>query len=203
MTGDLTPAASTIELAGTVVDVAIATLAANGGVDANQVIAYDLAHAAAVVETGRALLDYGGKGDEEGAITCAYIADAVADLTGKLYGREADWGVEPGALDATRQFVAAHRDPAFLAALAEGPGPLHLDEEFELVRDTFRRFAEDKIRPVAEHVHRTNGDVPEEIIQGIAELGGFGLSVPAEYGGFAEGGESDYLAMVVATEELS
>ncbi|MET0884194.1 MAG: acyl-CoA dehydrogenase family protein, partial [Acidimicrobiales bacterium] len=31
----------------------------------------------------------------------------------------------------------------------------------------------------------------------------FGLSVPAEYGGFAEGGESDYLAMVVATEELS
>jgi (2S)-methylsuccinyl-CoA dehydrogenase len=203
MTGDLTAAASAIELAGTVVDRATTTLAANGGVDANQVIAYDLAHAAAVVETGRALLDYGGKGDEEGAITCAYIADGVADLTGKLYGREADWGVEPGALDPTREFVAAHRDPAFLASLAESPGPLHLDEEFELVKDTFRRFAEDKIRPVAEHVHRTNGDVPEEIIQGIAELGGFGLSVPAEYGGFAEGGESDYLAMVVATEELS
>ena len=143
------------------------------------------------------------KGDEEGAVTCAYIADGVADLTGKLYGREAAWGVEPGALDTTREFVAAHRDPAFLASLAEAPGPLHLDEEFELVRDTFRRFAEDKIRPVAEHVHRTNGDVPEEIIQGIAELGGFGLSVPEEYGGFAEGGESDYLAMVVATEELS
>jgi (2S)-methylsuccinyl-CoA dehydrogenase len=203
MTGDLTAAASAIELAGTVVDRAVATLAANGGVDANQVIAYDLAHAAAVVETGRALLDYGAKGEEEGAITCAYIADAVADLTGKLYGREADWGVEPGALDDTRPFVAAHRDPAFLAALATAPGPLHLDDEFELVRDTFRRFAEDKIRPVAEHVHRTNADVPEEIIQGIAELGGFGLSVPAEYGGFAEGGESDYLAMVVATEELS
>ena len=38
---------------------------------------------------------------------------------------------------------------------------------------------------------------------GLAELGGFGLSVPEEYGGFASGGESDYLAMVVATEELS
>ena len=52
-------------------------------------------------------------------------------------------------------------------------------------------------------MHRTNGDVPEEIITGLAEIGAFGLSVPEEYGGFATGGESDYLGMVVATEELS
>ena len=52
-------------------------------------------------------------------------------------------------------------------------------------------------------MHRTNADVPEEIIAGLAELGGFGLSVPEEYGGFATGGESDYIGMVVATEELS
>ena len=72
-----------------------------------------------------------------------------------------------------------------------------------MVRDTFHRFAEDKIRPVAEHIHRENADIPEEIISGLAEIGGFGLSVPEEYEGFAAGGESDYLAMVVATEELS
>jgi (2S)-methylsuccinyl-CoA dehydrogenase len=191
VTGDLTAAASAIDLAGGVVDRAIAKVAASGGVDANQVVAYDLAHAAAVVETGRAVLDYGGKGETEAALTCAYVADALAELSGKLYGREAEWGVEPGALDAAREFVAAHRDPAFLASLASTPGPLHLDEEFDLVRDTFRRFAEDKIRPVAEHVHRTNGDIPEDIISGMAELGGFGLSVPEEYGGFAAGGESD------------
>ena len=71
------------------------------------------------------------------------------------------------------------------------------------MRETFHRFAEDKVRPHAEHVHRTNGDIPEEIIAGLAELGGFGLSVPEEYGGFATGGESDYMGMVVATEELS
>ena len=52
-------------------------------------------------------------------------------------------------------------------------------------------------------MHRTNADVPEEVIAGLAELGGFGLSVPEEYGGFATGGESDYMGMVVATEELS
>jgi (2S)-methylsuccinyl-CoA dehydrogenase len=34
-------------------------------------------------------------------------------------------------------------------------------------------------------------------------MGAFGLSVPAEYGGYSEGGDGEYLAMVVATEELS
>jgi (2S)-methylsuccinyl-CoA dehydrogenase len=37
----------------------------------------------------------------------------------------------------------------------------------------------------------------------MAEMGGFGMSVPEAYGGFATGGEADYLGMVVATEELS
>jgi (2S)-methylsuccinyl-CoA dehydrogenase len=87
--------------------------------------------------------------------------------------------------------------------MKHGTGPTHLSDDFELVAETFRRFADDKIRPVAEHVHRTNADVPEEIIAGLAELGGFGLSVPEEYGGFATGDESDYMGMVVATEELS
>ena len=82
-------------------------------------------------------------------------------------------------------------------------GPRHLGEDFELVRETFHRFAEEKVRPHAEHVHRTNADIPEDVIEGLAELGGFGLSVPEEYGGYASGGESDYMGMVVATEELS
>ena len=56
----------------------------------------------------------------------------------------------------------------------------------------------DKVRPAAEHIHRDNTDIPEDLITGLTELGTFGLSVPAEYGGFAEGGESEYLAMVVA-----
>ncbi len=73
----------------------------------------------------------------------------------------------------------------------------------ELVQDTFRAFADNVVAPQAEHVHRTNGDVPEDVIDGLAEIGAFGLSVPAEYGGYSEGGDSEYLGMVVATEELS
>ena len=49
-----------------------------------------------------------------------------------------------------------------LAALATTEGPRHLGEDFELVRETFHRFAEEKVRPHAEHVHRTNADIPEE-----------------------------------------
>jgi (2S)-methylsuccinyl-CoA dehydrogenase len=67
----------------------------------------------------------------------------------------------------------------------------------------FHRFAEEQVRPHAEHIHRTNDDIPESIITGLSELGGFGLSVPEEFGGFATGGESEYLGMVIATEELS
>ena len=200
---DLAAAAAAVEAASAVVDGAARHLAANGGVDANQAIAYDLAHAAAAVETSRALLAYGSRGEVEAKLTCAFVADAVHDLASKLLGREAGWATTPTALESTLEFVGRFRDPAFLASLAGTDGDRHLDEDFELVRDTFRRFAEDQIRPHAEHVHRTNADVPESIISGLGELGAFGLSIPEAYGGYATGGESDYLGMVVATEELS
>jgi (2S)-methylsuccinyl-CoA dehydrogenase len=201
-TPDLTVAKSVIDAAAEVVRGATAALAASS-IDAEQVLAYDLAHAAAAVEAGRTMLDYGAKGDTEAALTCAFIADAVAELATRIFGREDQWGVKADVLDDTREFVATYRAPTFVASLAEQSGPRHLDGDFELVQDTFRRFAEEKIRPVAEHIHRENADIPEDIISGLAEMGGFGLSVPEEYGGFSTGGESEYLGMVVATEELS
>ena len=127
----------------------------------------------------------------------------IHDLVAKLIGRDQLWGVDPGLLRPANDFVTRFRDPEMIASLATTPGDRHLDDEMEMVRDSFRAFAIDVIAPHAEHVHRTNGDVPEEIVQGLAELGAFGLSVPAEYGGFSEGGDNEYLAMVVATEELS
>src|SRR6056297_1213746 len=200
---DLHAAAAAIDAAHGVVRRAVARLAETGSVDADQVLAYDAAHAASAVETARSMLDYGNKGDVEARLTCAFVADAVHDIATKIFGREAQWGVEPGALDGTREFLAAYRDPAFLADLAGEAGPRHLDDDFEMVQDTFRRFADNEIRPVAEHIHRHNDDIPESIISGLAEMGGFAMSVPEEYGGFASGTESDYMGMVVATEELS
>jgi (2S)-methylsuccinyl-CoA dehydrogenase len=199
----LAAAVDAVELAQHLVDQCCAAVQTNGGVDANQVVTYDVAHAAAAVATARATLTYGELGETEARLACAFVADVLADLIGRVAGREADWGVDAGWSAPAAAFLSAHRDPAVLAALAGVEGPRHLGSDFELVRETFHRFAEEKVRPQAEHVHRTNGDVPEEIITGLAELGGFGLSVPEEYDGFATGGESDYIGMVVATEELS
>jgi (2S)-methylsuccinyl-CoA dehydrogenase len=202
MTDALDQAVDVIDTARSVVDAAVARLASSG-LESNQVVAYDVAHAAAALQCSRGLLGYGSEGDVEERITLAFTADAVADLAAKLFGRESEWGVEPGVLESTREFVAAYRSPEFLAALGDEEGPRHLDDDFEMVQDAFRRFAEDKLRPIAEHIHRNNGDIPEDVITGLAEMGAFGLSIPEEYGGFASGGESDYIAMVVATEELS
>ncbi|GAC1479930.1 MAG: acyl-CoA dehydrogenase family protein [Acidimicrobiales bacterium] len=203
LTPDLNAAAAAIEHAKSVVDSGARRLAELGDIDANQVLAYDLAHAAAAVENARAIVDYGNKGELEAAIACAFIADAVYDVAIKILGREQDWGVNPGVLGEAITTTAAWRSAEFLSSIAGKPGPRHLDSDFEMVQDTFRRFAEEQVKPVAEHIHRHNEDIPETIIGGLAEIGTFGLSVPAEYGGFSEGGEGEYLAMVVATEELS
>ena len=201
---DLVAAADTIEIAGNVVGKAIRHLAAGGGPDRHQVLAYDLAHAAAQVAAAKALLDYGAKGELEARITCAFTADMVHDLITRLCRPRGDVGAREGA--ASRYSPVPRPFPVdlhFIASLADQPGPRHLDSEFEMVQDTFRSFADNEIAPRAEHVHRHNDDVPEDLIAGLAEMGVFGLSVPAEYGGYSEGGDGEYIAMVVATEELS
>jgi (2S)-methylsuccinyl-CoA dehydrogenase len=199
----MSAAAAAVDLAQHLVDQACATVRHAGGIDANQVVAYDVAHAAAAVATARATLEYGARGETEARIATAFVADVIADLAGRVAGRESAWGINVGWAAPVADFMTAQRDPAVLAGLATTEGPRHLGDDFELVRQTFHRFAEEKVRPHAEHVHRQNLDIPEEVIEGLAELGGFGLSVPEEYDGFATGGESDYMGMVVATEELS
>ncbi len=210
-------AVALVEAAALIIDTASNTLATrsveNGRIsvdllDRQQIAAYDLAHAASAVVGSQVMLAYALHGEFEARLSFAYIADVIADLESRIFGRQDSWGVDAVVLAPFTEFVSLFRSPEFLELLADdvmkkGTGPAHLDDEFDLVRDTFHRFAQDKIRPVAEHIHRNNEDIPESILQGMAEIGGFGLSVPEEYGGFAAGGESDYLAMCVATEELS
>ncbi len=207
---DLSEAEAALSIAEAAVNKTISFLKASGEgisvgqlIDQNQVVCYELSHAAAGVKIASSVLEFGSFGDAEAAYACVFAADAVWDLGSKIWGRESEWGLSPGELDDTREFVAKWRDPKVLAAVSGISASNHLDSEFEMVSDTFRKFAENKVAPVAEHIHRKNGDIPEEVIEGLAEMGGFGLSVPSEYGGFASGGEGDYMGMVVATEELS
>jgi len=200
---DLTTAATVIEGVGALLRRATKRLAEGGGPEKEQVLAYDLAHASAALETARSLIDYGAKGDTEATMTCAFVADMVHDLVTRLLGRESMWGVTVAELSPFNDFVSAYRAPEVLASLATSTGPRHLDDHYEMVQDTFRSFGKKVVGKHAEHVHRNNADVPEDVISGLAEIGAFGLSIPAEYGGFSEGGEGEYMASCVATEELS
>ena len=200
---DLDNAVKALERGTAVIDSARKHIAANGGIDRNQAVAYDLAHMAAAMRIAESAISYGRHGKEEAALACAFLGDALGDLLGRLIGREQDWGTSTEFLFGAHTFTTKYRNPAYLASICGITGGRHLDQEFDLARETFHKFAEERIRPHAERVHRHNEDIPEEIISGLAGLGGFGMSIPEEYGGFAAGSEGDYLGMVIATEELS
>lgn len=78
-------------------------------------------------------------------------------------------------------------------------GASGLDDELEMIRDQFRRFADEKVAPFCHEWHLKDDFIPMEIIEELAELGVFGLTIPEEYGGFG----FPKAAMVVVSEELS
>ncbi len=78
-------------------------------------------------------------------------------------------------------------------------GTTGLDEELEMIRDQFRRYSDDKVIPHAQEWHLRDELIPMEIIDSLAEMGVFGLTIPEEFGGFGLSKAS----MVVVSEELS
>ena len=78
-------------------------------------------------------------------------------------------------------------------------GATGLDEELEMIREQFRRYAVEKVEPFAHDWHLKDELIPIEIIEELAEMGVFGLTIPEEYGGFGLSKAS----MCVVSEELS
>jgi len=78
-------------------------------------------------------------------------------------------------------------------------GASGLDAELEMIRDQFRRFADAEVTPHAHGWHLRDELIPMEIIEKLAEMGVFGLTIPEEFGGFGLSKAS----MVVVSEELS
>jgi len=200
---DIALTSEILDMGDAVIKRALVSLDEHGGINANETFAYDLAHSASALVGARSCLDYARLGEDEARLVNAFVAIALTDLAGRVFGRESIWGLDEYWYSPFRAFVATYRDSQFLSSIAESHAPSHLGDEFEMVSTTFHRFADEQVRPHAELVHRSNGDIPESIITGLGELGGFGLSIPEEYGGYSAGGESEYIGMVVATEELS
>jgi len=78
-------------------------------------------------------------------------------------------------------------------------GACGLDDELEMIREQFYRYAAERVEPYAHEWHLKDELIPMEIIEDLAEMGVFGLTIPEEFGGFGLSKAS----MAVVSEELS
>ncbi|MHA3976401.1 acyl-CoA dehydrogenase family protein [Halovulum sp. GXIMD14794] len=104
--------------------------------------------------------------------------------------------LEQGNSDAARRALASEMGEARGAATVGATG---LDDDMEMIRDHFRRFADERVVPHAHEWHLNDALIPMEVIGEMADLGVFGLTIPEEHGGAGMG----KTAMCVVSEELS
>lgn len=171
--------------------------------DQNQVFLYELAHATAALSISESFISFGENGEEEKYMVDVFCADTLRSIADMSFGLEEIWGIEKSDLEQLKNFVASHGTPQNYSKVASLKANSYLSDELQLVADTFRRFGREHIEHLAEKVHREDLDVPESVIEGLADLGCFGLSIPQKYGGTAIGSALDNYGMVIATEELS
>jgi (2S)-methylsuccinyl-CoA dehydrogenase len=194
----------------------------NAALEREQFAAHALAWYATYAAALRQMLGWaeglhadGRLAERERLILAAAFGEYLAQMAGGLamsqgeIARPADLGIEAaGAALAADAAVASliregNTDAArrrLAALIADGAfGDAGLDDEaLHMARDHFRRFAEDH-REQAQAWHRADALIPMSVIEELAGLGIFGLTVPEEFGGAGEG----KLAMCVVTEELS
>jgi len=75
---------------------------------------------------------------------------------------------------------------------------LQLTDEHEMIRQAARKFAQEKIVPIAGEFDES-GEFPEKTIREMGAMGLMGIEVPEEYGGAG----MDTIAYVLAMEEIS
>ena len=189
------------------------------GIDDEQVHCERLAYAATELMAAKDLLAYAKSAAEQGhrdpsveEMAGAFAAEVAQRLAGNVDAHSAEFGLSDDLLNQTlgaSRTKAAIRDglsDARIRAIGRhvmaqrGVNHCWIDNELALMtRDSVRQFAEAEIVPIAEHIHRTDGLVPDSIIANMSELGFFGMSVPEEFGGGGMGN----LPMIITTEELS
>ena len=193
-------------------------------VEQNQTAVHGLSWVATYVEGLRQMLAWAERLSEEdrlGELEQLMVQAAFGEYLSQLSGgisisqleivRPVDLGVSDDALhtfisDADVQALMAqgNTEPvrARIAVLIEDNhfgAPGLSDETLDMVRDQFRRFAEEQVTPYAHNWHLKDELIPIEVVEQMAELGVFGLTVPEEFGGLGLG----KMAMCVVTEELS
>ena len=196
-----------------------------GGMDDAQHAAHGLAWLATTVEGLRQMHDWAARMNGEGRFGefeqlllagafgeyCAQIAGGIPMSQVEIIRCDA-MGVSKTELrrfeDSVADLIAEGGSEAVKAKLgdliaaqpgASTFGDIGLDETHMQIFDLMRRFSLDEVVPYAHEWHLKNQYIPLEVINKLAELGVFGLSLPEEFGGMGLGKE----AMCVASEELS
>jgi len=171
-------------------------------IDDHQVVVERVAYAAT---EARVIGELAGLPDELAGLAGCAAAELAAGIAHRLAPVAPLLGLSPGYDGAAQAAIAAGLAPAEVeqigaqAIAARGRFGWTLDDTLTAVRANVRAFAEREVAPHAERIHRHDELVPERVIEEMAKLGYFGLSIPERYGGH----ELGHLAMVVTTEELS
>ncbi|MFT6094063.1 MAG: (2S)-methylsuccinyl-CoA dehydrogenase [Pseudohongiellaceae bacterium] len=187
--------------------------------DEHQQTSYDLAFMVAEISAANASIRYARQVDFDPmatSVTLVFCAQTIKNTLERLLVRPADFGqsrqdiLSIYSAEVLEQFFDEYQNSAVLADLGKQICDADLvrlasalSEEKELVRETFYRFANEVVEPLAEEIHRQDLDIPDEILKPAAELGCFGTCIPEEYGGLQPNDRPDSLGMIVVTEELS
>jgi (2S)-methylsuccinyl-CoA dehydrogenase len=192
----------------------------------NQAAAHGLAWLATYVETLRQLALYaerleaaGQLGEIEALLVQILFGEYLNQIIGGIPMNQGEF-VRPWDLGLTEEDLKPLGAGAALTLRRQGNSPAArarlitlmmeqegaisfgftaLDETIEQMRAEMRRFVEAKVAPYAHQWHLENAYIPMEVIQELAELGVFSLTLPEEFGGLGLGKES----MCVVSEELS
>ena len=180
--------------------------------DEYQQVTADLAVSTAELQCAGNYLDYAiSRQDIEQTLSTTFAADILHNIRNRLSRMPSDYGLTTDDINSLD--LSACGDLLSTANLAglgrrivDSQGDLGdrgLDQEKVIMAETFRQFANDVVKPLAQDIHRNNRIIPDEILSGVRELGCFGLSVPERYGGLLPDDQEDSLGMIVVTEELS
>tara|TARA_Y100000994_G_scaffold210198_1_gene183975 strand:- start:113 stop:1792 length:1680 start_codon:yes stop_codon:yes gene_type:complete len=186
--------------------------------DDYQFASYQLAFCAAEISAASYFLDYcrdGSTNPNQRALALLFAGDTFQSVIERLKTASHDIGIDSEDLSTIENSTEAkalllETQPKAVSALGAeivdgtiGRLPSGLDDEKELVRESFSRFADEVVAPLAEKIHREDRDIPDEIIQTAAQLGCFGTCIPERFGGLQPDEKSDSVSMIVVTEELS
>ena len=193
----------------------------NQALEARQYQAHALSWLATYVEALRQLDAWAGRlsqagqfGAMEALILQIGFGEYLSQIVGGIpmsqteFARLSDlglsWTPDPAAAKLMAQGNSAEARHALVALMRDNHGratfgATGLDEELEMIRDQFRRYADEKVIPRAQGWHLNDELIPMEVIEELADMGVFGLTIPEAYGGFGLSKAS----MVVVSEELS